>query len=180
MWRFAEKFRKKLDLYPDIAVIWKVHQKFFTPLPRTCVHPVFLVVFEMYVYLILFMCIFSGIVIVQYNHQADFSLPMNWSMEQLKPKAVASFMKAEVGTKFWEEMMMRSPSKSKISLLASWFFKIIGGGGWSQCCCWQRLPWVSGGTLTTKARGQFPCGSSSEECSGYGNDAACRQLSSSS
>ena len=46
------------------------------------------------------MCIFSGIVIVQYNHQADFSLPMNWSMEQLKPKAVASFMKAEVGTKF--------------------------------------------------------------------------------
>ena len=34
------------------------------------------------------------------KNQADFSLPTNWSIEQLKPKAVASFMKAGVGTKF--------------------------------------------------------------------------------
>ena len=40
------------------------------------------------------------------KNQADFSLPTNWSIEQLKPKALASFMKAGVGTKFVMTMVM--------------------------------------------------------------------------
>ena len=40
------------------------------------------------------------------KNQADFSLPTNWSIEQLKPKALASFMKAGVGTKFLMTMVI--------------------------------------------------------------------------